>query len=70
MLEHKDACVKCLTDKSAIAEHAWTNEHPINWANTRVLQRASRTMELHGHEGSTKHTYDTRGCMLQPRRRV
>ena len=44
--EHKDACVKCLTDKSAIAEHAWTNDHPINWAGTKVLQRASRTMEL------------------------
>lgn len=44
--EHKDACAKCLTDKSAIAEHAWTNDHPINWAETKVLQRASRTMEL------------------------
>ena len=44
--EHKDACIKCLADKSAIAEHAWTNDHPINWTETRVLQRASRTMEL------------------------
>ena len=44
--EHKDACAKCLTDKSAIAEHAWTSNHPINWAGTRVLQRANRTMEL------------------------
>ena len=40
--EHKDACIKCLTDKSGIAEHAWT----INWAGTKVLQRADRTMEL------------------------
>ena len=24
------SCVKCLTDKSAIAEHVWTNDHPIN----------------------------------------
>ena len=30
--EHKDACIKCLMDKSAIAKHAWTNDHPINWA--------------------------------------
>jgi hypothetical protein len=44
--EHKDACVKCLTDKSAIAEHAWTNDHPINWDGTKILQRASRTMQL------------------------
>ena len=36
--EHRDACAKCLTDKSAIAKHAWTSNHPINWARTRVLQ--------------------------------
>ena len=46
MKEHKDACMQCLTDKLAMAEHAWTNDHPINWAGTEVLQRASRTMEL------------------------
>ena len=44
--ENKDACTRCLTDKSAIAEHAWANNHPINWANTKILQRANRTMEL------------------------
>ena len=44
--EHKDACVKNLTDKSAIAEHAQTNDHPINWAETKILQRANRAMEL------------------------
>ena len=44
--EHKDACMKCLMDKSAIAEHARMNDHPIYWAGTKVLQRASRTMEL------------------------
>ena len=44
--EHRDACKKGLTDKSAIAVHAWTNDHPIRWDATKVLQRASRTMEL------------------------
>ena len=44
--EHKDACVKCQTDKSAIAEHAWAEDHPINWSGTKILQRASHTMEL------------------------
>ena len=29
--------VKCHTDKSAIAEHAWTNDHPINRAKTKIL---------------------------------
>ena len=38
--------MKSLTDKSAIAEHAWTNNHPINWAETKILQRANRAMEL------------------------
>ena len=38
--EHKDACTRCLTDKSAVtvAEHAWTNDHPINWAETKILE--------------------------------
>ena len=44
--EHKDACIKYNTDKSAIAEHAWTNDHPINWDETKILHRASRAMEL------------------------
>ena len=42
----EDACRKGLTDKSAVTEHAWTNGHPICWDATKVLQRASRTMEL------------------------
>ena len=44
--EHRDACTRFLTDKSAIAEHAWANDHPINWAETKILQRANRTMKL------------------------
>ena len=44
--EHKDACIKGFTDKSAIAEHAWMEDHPIRWDDTRILQHASRTMEL------------------------
>lgn len=44
--EHKDMCIKCLTDKSVIAECSWTNDHPINWATVNILQRAYWTMEL------------------------
>ena len=44
--EHKDACAECLTNKSAIAEHSWTSDHPINWNGTKILQRAGRTMQL------------------------
>ena len=63
--EHKDACTRCLTDKSAITEHAWANDHPINCAETKILQRANHT-----HEGSIKHTHDARGRTLQQRQRV
>ena len=44
--EHKDAWIKGFTDNSAIAEHAWMKDHPIRWEDTRILQHASRTMEL------------------------
>ena len=44
--EHKDKCIKGFTDKSAIAEHAWTKDHPIFWDGTRILQHAGQTMEL------------------------
>ena len=44
--EHKDTCIKGFTDKSAIAKHAWMEDHPIGWDDTRILQHASRTMEL------------------------
>ena len=32
--EHKDACWKGFTSKSAMAEHAWTEQHPIKWRET------------------------------------
>ena len=44
--EHREACITGQTTKSAIAEHAWTEGHPINWDGTRILQHASHTMEL------------------------
>ena len=44
--EHKEACVKGQTTKSAITEYAWLEGHPINWDGTRILQCASHTMEL------------------------
>ena len=28
--EHKDACMKYHMERSAIAEHVWKNDHPIN----------------------------------------
>ena len=44
--EHKDACSKGQTEKSAIAEHAWKHDHAIKWDNTLVLDHARRHQEL------------------------
>ena len=32
--------------KSAIAEHQWDQQHQVNWEGTRVLDRASRPVQL------------------------
>ena len=29
-------------DKSAIAEHAWSEHHPILWESTKIIDRANR----------------------------
>ena len=39
--EHKDACIKGFMDKCAIAKHAWTEDRPIHWDDTRILQHAT-----------------------------
>ena len=44
--EHQNACRRGEFDKSAIAEHAWTDHHPILWDDISVLDRASRWREL------------------------
>ena len=44
--EHKDACIKQLTDKSAIAEHAWNSHCPIKWEEASVLDHARNPPDL------------------------
>jgi len=40
--EHQDACnVK----SSAIVEHAWKKHYPILWQETKIMDRASRTIQ-------------------------
>ena len=43
--EHKDACSKGYTEKSAIAEHQWDQQHLVKWEDTRVLDRATRPIQ-------------------------
>ena len=35
-----------LHGQSDIAKHAWTEDNPIRWGDTSILQHASQTMEL------------------------
>ena len=44
--EHKDACVRCEIDKSALAEHAWNEEHPVAWDKATILDKDSMRMRL------------------------
>ena len=44
--EHEEACKKGELDKSALAEHAWTNQHPIKWNEATVVARAKNQIEL------------------------
>ena len=42
---NRDACERGMMEKSAVAEHAWENHHPIDWEETTVLDD-SRGQEL------------------------
>ena len=44
--EHRDACQKGALEKSALAEHAWMNHHPIQWEEVSVIDRARTAKEL------------------------
>ena len=44
--EHKDACSKGYTKKSAVAEHARDQQHTIDWEDNKVLDRSTRPVQL------------------------
>ena len=46
MKEHQDACQNGTLEKSALAEHAWENHHPIKWEETTVIDQARTSKEL------------------------
>ena len=45
-LIQKDACSKGYTKKSAIVEHAQDQQHTIGWEDTKVLDKATRPVQL------------------------
>ena len=54
--EHKDACERCLTDKSAVAEHAWNQHHPVTWDGTKIIDQAD--------ELRLKETFHIHRCLI------
>ena len=44
--EHQDACARGEQEKSAVADHAWSNHHPILWKKTAVIDQARSRKEL------------------------
>ena len=43
--EHRDACNKGDTGKSAIAEHQWDQHYQVKWEGTMVLDRTNRPVQ-------------------------
>ena len=68
--EHRDACNKGDTGKSAIAEHQWDQQHQVNWEGTRVVDRASRPVQLRALKTPTNNRlnhdegYELPGCWI------
>ena len=46
MKEHQDACRKGLTERSAVAEHAWDQQHQIEWKEAMIVDQARGSKEL------------------------
>ena len=44
--EHRDAYNKGYTEKSVIAEHQWDQQHQVKLEDIRVLDRATRPVQL------------------------
>ena len=69
MKEHKDACVRCEIDKSALAEHAWNEGHPVAWDKATILDKDSMRMRLvikeALHNSSNKGTLMNRDTGLE-----
>ena len=44
--EHRNAWQKGALEKSALAEHAWKNHHPIKWEKVSMVDWARTAKEL------------------------
>ena len=44
--EHQEVLRRGMTEKSAVAEHAWDNQHSINWKEASIIDQARMHKEL------------------------
>ena len=44
--EHKDACIGGMVERSAVADHAWSEHHRIDWNQVQVIDCANKRIEL------------------------
>ena len=65
----KAVCIKLLNASDRYKSLFYSEDHPINWSGTKILQRASHTMEL-VMKRSPLHTVHADGLTLQQGRRV
>ena len=73
--EHKDACNKGYTEKSAIAERQWDQQHEVKWGDIRILNRASRPVLLKVKEAlhtpaNNSSTRTGLGCWIATMKKV
>ena len=68
--EHKTNCEKAELEKSAVAEHSWTNDHLIKWNEASILATESHKLSRKMRESFEieKHsTIDQEGKPLDRR---
>ena len=62
--EYRHPCRRGMMEKSAVAEHAWENHHPIDWEETTVLDHG-RGQELLLKEALHILMTPSDGCLNQ-----
>ena len=54
-----------MTERSAVAEHAWENQHSVNWKETSIINQARMYKELIMKEAMHIHMTPADQCLNQ-----
>ena len=63
--EHQAAVRRGETEKSAVADHAWTNQHNLKWENTTIIDGSRNKHNYIANQGSLTHTTCWTGQIVQ-----